>query len=221
MSSPPNPPTPNPPPPPAAPPHASTRTLPGTMFESTRLRPLLRGIARWGLRINGWRVEGSLPADAQRCVLIAAPHTSNWDLPYTLMTAFALELHVRWMGKHTIFNWPFRTLMQWLGGMPVDRRQASNTVAASVDILRNADRPLQLIVPPEGTRSRTRHWKTGFWHIAMGADVPIVLAYMDYERKLAGLGPAFRPSGDIDADMREIRAFYAPFKGRNADQFEA
>jgi 1-acyl-sn-glycerol-3-phosphate acyltransferase len=205
----------------SSPPPRPPASLPGTMFESIRLRPLLRGVARWGLRINGWRVEGSLPAEAQRCVMIAAPHTSNWDLPYTLMAAFALELHARWMGKHTIFRWPFRTLMQWLGGIPVDRRQASNTVAASVDALRNADRSLQLIVPPEGTRSRTRQWKTGFWHIAMGADVPIVLAYMDYERKLVGLGPAFRPSGDIEADMREIRAFYAPFKGRNADQFEA
>ncbi len=207
--------------PPTPPQPLGPPSLAPTMFESSRLRPMLRGIARWGLRINGWRVEGSLPVDAQRCVLIAAPHPSNWDRPYTRRAAFALELHARWMGKHTIFSWPFRTIMQWLGGIPVDRRQASNTVAASIAALRGADRPLQLIVPPEGTRRRTRHWKTGFWHIAMGADVPIVLAYMDYERKLCGLGPALRPSGDIEADMRVIRAFYAPFKGRNADQFEA
>ena len=80
---------------------------------------------------------------------------------------------------------------------------------------------LQLIVPPEGTRSKTRYWKTGFYHIALAAQVPIVMAYMDYSRKVSGLGPIFRPTGDIEKDMADIKAFYAPFKGKNAQQFEA
>jgi 1-acyl-sn-glycerol-3-phosphate acyltransferase len=125
------------------------------------------------------------------------------------------------MGKASIFNFPFRHVMMWLGGIPVNREQSNNLVAASVDAIKNANRPLQLVVPPEGTRSKVRQWKTGFYYIALGAKVPIVMAYMDYERKLTGLGPVLVPTGDIEADMKIIKAFYAPFRGKNATQFEA
>jgi len=153
--------------------------------------------------------------------LIAAPHTSNWDLPYTLMVAFVLRLNVYWMGKASIFRWPFGGLMRWLGGIAVRREQSNNLVAASAQALREAQGPVQLIVPPEGTRSKTRYWKTGFYYIALTAEVPIVMAYMDYAQKRSGLGPVFSPTGDIDADMQAIKTFYAPFKGKNQDQFEA
>jgi 1-acyl-sn-glycerol-3-phosphate acyltransferase len=127
------------------------------------------------------------------------------------------------MGKNSIFRFPFRGLMMWLGGVPVNREQASNMVAASAKALHeHADgAPIQLIVPPEGTRSKTRYWKTGFYFIAQTAQVPIVLAYLDYQRKEGGLGPVFQPTGDIDADMQTIKLFYADIKGKNADQFEA
>jgi 1-acyl-sn-glycerol-3-phosphate acyltransferase len=169
----------------------------------------------------GWRIEGSLPPGAAKSVLIAAPHTSNWDLPYTLMVAFQLQLHIYWMGKASIFRWPFGPVMRWLGGIPVNRETSNNLVAASAAAITAADGPLQLVVPPEGTRGKTRHWKTGFYYIALQAGVPIVLAYMDYERKLSGLGPVFVPTGDIEADMAEIKRFYAPFKGRRAAEFSA
>ena len=109
--------------------------------------------------------------------------------------------------------------MRWLGGIPVNRAQAGNLVAASVAAIQQARGPVQLVVPPEGTRSKTRYWKTGFYYIALGAQVPIVMAYMDYERKRSGLGPVFVPTGDLEADMASIKAFYAPFKGRNPAQF--
>ncbi len=182
------------------------------------MNTLLRGFSIAFLRLTGWKIEGSLPPDGQKSVLIAAPHTSNWDLPYTLMVAFALRLNIYWMGKEQIFKPPFRGLMMWLGGIPVRRESSNNLVAASVQAIRDADGPLQLVVPPEGTRSKVRYWKTGFYYIATGAGVPIVLAYMDYERKLSGLGPVFHPSGDLQADMARIQAFYAPFKGKNAAQ---
>ena len=192
-----------------------------TVFDT----PVVNTLLRWGslafLKLAGWRIEGALPADAGKSVLIAAPHTSNWDLPYTLMTAFVLGLHPYWMGKASIFRAPFGPVMRWLGGIAVNREQSSNLVAASVAALKAADGPVQLIVPPEGTRSKTRHWKTGFYWIAHEAGVPIVLGYMDYPRKRSGLGPVFTPSGDIEADMREIKAYYAPFKGRNWQQFSA
>jgi 1-acyl-sn-glycerol-3-phosphate acyltransferase len=190
-----------------------------TIFETPVVNTVLRAVSVTFLRLRGWQVQGSLPADCRKCVFIAAPHTSNWDLPYTLMVAFALRLNVYWMGKSQIFKPPFRAVMMWLGGIPVQRDSANNLVAASVAAIEAADGPLQLVVPPEGTRSKVRYWKTGFYYIAVGAKVPIVMAYMDYEKKISGLGPVFHPSGDIDADMVAIKAFYAQFKGRNASQF--
>jgi 1-acyl-sn-glycerol-3-phosphate acyltransferase len=173
------------------------------------------------LRVTGWQVQGALAPEARKSVFIAAPHTSNWDLPYTLMVAFALGLDIRWMGKASLFRWPFGWFMRWLGGIPVDRSRSNDLVAASALALTEAPGAMQLIVPPEGTRGRTRYWKTGFYYIAAAARVPIVMAYMDYERKVSGLGPIFVPTGDIEADMARIKVFYAPFKGRNAAQFQA
>ena len=192
-----------------------------TIFTTPVVNTFLRVFSVAFLRLSGWRIEGALPTHATKAVLIAAPHTSNWDLPYTLMVAFALRLNINWMGKQSIFKPPFRGVMRWLGGIPVNREQSSNLVAASVAAIQAADGPLQLIVPPEGTRSKTRYWKTGFYHIAVGAQVPIVMAYMDYHDKRSGLGPVFEPTGDVQADLAAIKAFYAPFKGKNATQFEA
>ena len=192
-----------------------------TIFDTPVVNTLLRGLSLAILRVTGWKVEGALPPNTPKCVMIAAPHTSNWDLPNTLMAAFALRLHIYWMGKESIFKPPFRHLMMWLGGIPVNRDRANNLVAASAQAIVDADQPLQLVVPPEGTRSKTRYWKTGFYYIALSAKVPIVLAYMDYKRKISGLGPLFHPTGDIEADMVKIKAFYAGFSGKNALQFEA
>ena len=192
-----------------------------TIFHTPLVNTLLRAGSRLFLKLAGWRIDGELPAGVQKCVLIAAPHTSNWDLPYTLMTAFVLRLHPYWMGKSSIFKPPFGPLMRWLGGIAVNREQSSNLVAASVAALKAADGPVQLIVPPEGTRSNTTQWKTGFYYIALGAEVPILLAYMDYPNKRAGLGPVFTLTGDVERDMAVIKAFYAPFRGKNPRQSDA
>ena len=191
-----------------------------TIFSTPIINTVLRGLSVTFLRITGWTVEGALPPGAAKSVFIAAPHTSNWDLPYTLMVAFALGLNPYWMGKRGIFRPPFRGLMMWLGGIPVNREQSTNLVAASAKALVEADGPLQLIVPPEGTRSKTRYWKTGFYYIALEAKVPIIMAYMDYAAKRSGLGPVFEPTGDIEADMARIQAFYQPFKGRHPEKFQ-
>ncbi|HPU50201.1 MAG TPA: 1-acyl-sn-glycerol-3-phosphate acyltransferase [Burkholderiaceae bacterium] len=192
-----------------------------TIFGTPVVNTVLRASSIAFLKLAGWRIEGSLPADATKCVLIAAPHTSNWDLPYTLMTAFVLRLNVYWMGKASIFRPPFGPLMRWLGGIAVKREQSNNMVEASAAALRAAIGTVQLIVPPEGTRSATTRWRTGFYYIALTAGVPIQLAFMDYSRKRAGLGPVFQPTGDIDSDMLFIKAYYAPFRGKNAHQFDA
>ena len=195
------------------------RPMHHTIFDTPIVNEGLRQLCVAVLRAKGWTLEGGLPAGVTRCVVIAAPHTSNWDLPYTLAVAFALRLNIFWMGKQQLFRWPFRGVMMWLGGVPVNREQNTNLVAASAQALRDAGGPMQLVVPPEGTRSKARYWKTGFYYIALQAQVPIVLGYMDYQRKRSGLGPAILPSGDIERDMLTIKAFYAEFTGRNADQF--
>ncbi|MEY3263000.1 MAG: hypothetical protein RL717_477 [Pseudomonadota bacterium] len=192
-----------------------------TLFRTPFVNTVLRSFSVFFLRATGWKIEGSLPAGATKCVFIAAPHTSNWDLPYTLMVAFALRLDIYWMGKHTLFRFPFGLLMRWLGGIPVNRTQSTDLVGMSAQALREANGPIQLVIPPEGTRSKTRYWKTGFYYIALNAKVPILMAYMDYERKVSGIGPMLHPTGDIAQDMLVVKAFYAPFKGKNAQQFEA
>ena len=187
-----------------------------TIFTTPVVNTALRGFSIAFLKLTGWRVEGALPPNTPKSVLIAAPHTSNWDLPYTLMVCFVLRLTPYWMGKASIFRAPFGGVMRWLGGIAVDRSKSNNLVAASAEAIRAADFSLQLIVPPQGTRSETRQWKTGFYYIAQAAQVPIVMAYMDYANKRSGLGPMFVPTGDVVVDMAAIQAFYAPFKGKNA-----
>ncbi len=194
-----------------------------TIFDTPIVNNIVRALSIATLKLTGWKITGQAPAGVDKFVMIAAPHTSNWDLPMTLMAAFTLRLHIYWMGKASIFKFPFGGVMKWLGGIPVDRAQSNNLVAASAKAINTADRPMQLVVPPEGTRSKVSYWKTGFYYIALTANVPIVMAYMDYEKKLAGLGPMLMPTGDIEADMKIIKAFYAPLKGKgkNAAQFEA
>ena len=192
-----------------------------TLFDTPLLNTALRGLSWAFLKSTGWTIEGRLPENARKCVMIGAPHTSNWDLPYTLMVAFVLRLRIYWMGKHELFKAPFGGLMRWLGGVAVDRSNSGNVVAASIEAIRGAQGPLQLVVAPQGTRSNVRYWRTGFYHIATGAGVPIVMAYIDYDKKRAGLGPEFVTTGDVEADMARIKAFYAPMKGKNPGASEA
>jgi 1-acyl-sn-glycerol-3-phosphate acyltransferase len=173
------------------------------------------------MKLAGWKVEGRLPPNTERAVLIAAPHTSNWDLPYTLMVCFILGMDGFWLGKDTIFKAPFGSVMRWLGGIPVDRTKSNNLVADVAERLRTSKQPMHLLIPPEGSRSKVRYWKTGFYYIAAAAQVPILMAFMDYPQKRAGLGSVFTPTGDIDKDMVAIKAFYAQFTGKFADKFEA
>lgn len=189
-----------------------------TIFSTPIANTLLRAFTLIFLKVTGWQVLGTLPTQARKSVFIAAPHTSNWDLPFTLMVAFVLRLNVYWMGKASLFRFPLKTLVRWLGGIEVDRSRSSNLVAASAQSITQSHGSLQLVVAPEGTRSTTRYWKSGFYHIAVAAQVPIVMAYIDYEKKIVGLGPLFYPTGDLEADMRDIKAFYAPFKGKNGKQ---
>jgi 1-acyl-sn-glycerol-3-phosphate acyltransferase len=130
-------------------------------------------------------------------------------------------MRIRWLGKASLFRAPLGGLMRWLGGIPVQRERSNNLVASSVAALQDAPGPMQLVVAPEGTRSRATQWKQGFHHIARGAGLPIQLSYLDWGERRCGLGPLVDPGDDVEADIARIKAFYAPFKGRNAGQFDA
>ena len=157
-------------------------------------------------RLAGWRTEGEPPPD-ERFVIIAAPHTSNWDAVILLVAARIFGLPLAWFVKDSWFRFPLGGVMRALGGVPIDRSGRHGIVEQAIARLKGSDR-LALAVPPEGTRGRAPHWKTGFYHIARGAEVPIVLGFIDYGRKVAGLGPAFRPTGDLARDFEVFRAFY-------------
>lgn len=169
-------------------------------------------IGRSFLSAFGWHVEGGVP-DVRKAVVVAAPHTSNWDLPFTLAVAWTLGIKIRWVGKHTLFRAPFGGLMRALGGVSVDRRGRHDAVTAIAEIVRAADE-LLLVIPPEGTRGKADRWKTGFYYIALAADVPIVLGFLDYGRKCGGLGTVFRPTGVLEDDVAAIRAFYGSIRGK-------
>ncbi|XXX78754.1 lysophospholipid acyltransferase family protein [Sorangium sp. So ce134] len=149
-----------------------------------------------------------------KAVLIAWPHTSNWDFPFTLAVSYVLDLEFSWLGKHTLFEPPFGPFFKWLGGIPVDRRDRNNLVAAVVDVLKQHDE-LKLIIAPEGTRSRTKRWKTGFYYVALGAGVPIILGYLDFPKKRGGILQVFYPTGDIEADIATIRRHYEGIEGKH------
>ncbi len=175
--------------------------------EPPRTGRLARFIGRLWLRVFGWKLEGALPP-CSHAVVIAAPHTSNWDMPFMLAVGFAFGMRVSWLGKKEIFSNGFGPFFRWLGGIPVDRRAASGMVDQVVDSFRTSD-DIYLVVPPSGTRSATDHWKSGFYHIARRANVPMICSYLDYKRKAGGVGPAFMPTDDLKADMDRLRAFYA------------
>jgi 1-acyl-sn-glycerol-3-phosphate acyltransferase len=178
---------------------------------------MLELLARFFLKLTGWEAEGAKPLE-RRYVLIAAPHTSNWDLPYVLALAVIFEVKISWMGKHVLFRPPHGWLMRRLGGIPIFRHRRGNMVSQMARAFEECE-SLALVVPAEGTRAYVPYWKSGFYHIARTAKVPIVLGYLDYTRRRGGFGPAIHPTGDIRSDMDEIRDFYADKVGKHPDLF--
>lgn len=187
--------------------------LPGTRPPKSPLYEARRAIALWLFGLAGWKVEGTAPSE-DKFVVIAAPHTSNWDLPYMLAVAYQFRVRLHWMGKDSLFKPPFGWLMKAMGGIPIDRSKANNVVTQMVDVYDAAD-ALAVAIPPEGTRSKVRVWKTGFYNIAHGAKVPIAFGFLDYRRKVGGIGGTFRTTGDYDQDLSEIKAFYAGVTGKH------
>lgn len=173
---------------------------------------LAYSIARMVLRLSGWRTH-VIPPHTTRYVLIGAPHTSNWDFILALVLMTVERIPIRIMGKNSLFRWPMGVFMRAIGAIPVNRRERTSLVD---QVVAKFDEHNELIIgiSPEGTRSKTSHWKTGFYYIALKARVPIVMAYLDYKNKVVGLGPSIKPTGDIKADFLKIRDFYSGIIGK-------
>ena len=167
-------------------------------------------------RTKGTGAKGEIPA-SPKYVLIGAPHTSNWDFPLALAMAFVYRFEMRWMGKDSLFTGWRDPVMRWLGGIPINRASRNNVVAETIAAFQASER-LIVAVPPEGTRAKVDKWKTGFYYIALGAKVPIALAFLDYRRKVGGFLSTFFPTGDVEKDIADIRACYAGIAGKYAEQ---
>ncbi len=166
-----------------------------------------RSLASRSLSLVGWQFEGPVPPE-KKYVLLAVPHTSNWDGLLLIALTRSIGLQIEWMVKDAWVKGPLGPPMRGLGAVAVDRSRKTKMVDQMIEQFRQRDR-FVLAIPPEGTRSRAEHWKSGFYHIARGADVPVVPGYLDYGRKRAGLGAAIPLTGDVRADMDKLRAFYA------------
>lgn len=165
------------------------------------------------MQLRGWRIVGE-PPPFPKYVAIGAPHTSNWDFAFFLGVVSHFRIPGRVVGKESLVRWPFGRLMRRLGVIPLRRDSGQGLVEQMAGEFAARDR-MALVVAPEGTRRRADHWRSGFYRIALAAEVPIVFSFVDFGTKTAGLGPTLYPTGDISADMEIIRDFYSPIQGKN------
>lgn len=186
-------------------------TLPPSI--NRRQRRLLQRIGTAGMSLLRWNIEGELP-DVPKFVLIVAPHTSNWDFVVALCADLALDMDAAWMGKHTIFVGPFGTWLRGLGGIPVVRHAAHNVVAQMVAEFERRDR-LILAIAPEGTRKRVERWKSGYWHIAHDAGVPILPVGLDFGRRVIVIGEPFTTTDSHERDEAVLQRFFAGITPRH------
>lgn len=177
---------------------------------------ITRGLAKAALALFGWRVMGQIP-DLPKFVMIGGPHTSNWDFPIAMLLFIALGIRVSWMAKREFVGGPLGWLWRWMGGVGIDRRAAHGVVEQMVDAFEKREK-FVLAIAPEGTRSKVKRWKSGFYHIAQGANVPIFPIVVDYGRKKLQLHPVFAPSGELTADLPQLQALYADVKGKRPDK---
>ena len=173
----------------------------------------MQTLSRFILKAFGWKAELAVQM-VDKCVLVGAPHTTNWDFPIAILGMSAMNIKFNWVGKHTLFRWPFGSFMRFLGGISLDRRSGGAGFAIkAVESFHGLDR-FVLAIAPEGTRHRTNYWKAGFYRIAVKSKVPIALGYVDYVEKKIGIGKVFMPTGDSSRDFQTIKEFYSGKSGK-------
>jgi 1-acyl-sn-glycerol-3-phosphate acyltransferase len=185
---------------------------------------VFENLAEKALKLMGWETDNHWPENLSQCVMIAAPHTSNWDALYARLALKALGVNVRLTIKDSYMKFPLGPFVRAMGGIGIDRRpkQAGEPRPSMVQVMTDLFKQhpeLVMLVTPEGTRARQEQWKTGFYYVAVNAGVPIALAYMDYEQKKAGVGKIIHPTGNFEEDMAEIMDFYAGIQAKFPKEF--
>lgn len=185
---------------------------------------MINAIFRLIFKIQGWKLDYNIPEEAQRCVLVAAPHTSNWDLVYARAAFDWLKIPLRFTIKKEWTRFPLNLVTVPMGALGIDRTPKKpgdprpSMVDAMADLFKHHEK-LAMMVTPEGTRKKNPHWKTGFYHVALKANVPIVCGYLDYKNKIAGMGPVIYPTGDIKTDFKKIMMFYENITAKYPENF--
>lgn len=168
--------------------------------------------------LMGWKLDARIQPEMKHSLMIAAPHTTNWDFVYTMAAFWAMGMPFKYFIKDSytksIMGWFFH----WTGAIGVDRSQRSNLVQHAINLFREREE-LVILITPEGSRSWAEKWKLGFYHIATGAQVPLTLAYIDYEKKIAGVARLLYPSGNLHRDLDELQEFYRDFKGKFPENY--
>lgn len=179
---------------------------------------MLKLLSKLYLSIIGWKFKGSIPMDVKKCVVIAAPHTSNSDLPIALAALCIMGIKIKYLMKKEIFKFPFSILFKATGGIPVVRSKHTRMVDSIIEMFDMREEFI-VMIPPEATRKKVDKWKTGFYYVALGAKVPIALGYLDYAKKEAGFGPLFTPTGDIKKDFKFLQHFYMNVTAKYPQKF--
>lgn len=164
------------------------------------------------LKLFGWKIDPIAP-EVKKCVVVMGPHTSNWDFIIGRMTFKKYGVNAKFLIKKELFFFPMGIILKAMGGIPVDRKKGTNVTEQAVNYF-NTNEEMFMVFTPEGTRSYSPNWKKGFYHIAMKAKVPIYIGYMDYEKKIGGFWGEFKPTGDVDKDIIEIKKILSQYKGR-------
>jgi 1-acyl-sn-glycerol-3-phosphate acyltransferase len=165
-----------------------------------------------------WKIVGSIPSDIKKCVIIVAPHTSNYDFVLGRIACWQMKIKASYLIKQEAFKFPFGAILKALGGIPVNRSKSSTMVGHVVKHINETEK-INIVVTPEGTRKKVEKWKKGYYFFAMAANIPIALAFIDYQKKEGGIGPILYPTGDYDKDYQIIHDFYKDIKGRHPEKF--
>ena len=179
---------------------------------------MTKAFFKYYFKRKGWKIQGGIPPEIKKCVIIGAPHTSNWDFFYGIGALGWFNIDVKYLAKKELFIFPFKKMFTSLGGIAVDRTKSGSLVDDIITMFNKTDH-LIVLIPAEGTRKKVKKWKTGFYRIAVGANVPIMMGYLDYTTKTTNLGPAFYPSGNMEADFEYIRNFYKDVNAKIPENF--
>ncbi len=194
--------------------HSNQFEIPALPPQAPRQHGLImRKIAAFFLRILGWRIVGQFP-DLPKMMMIAAPHSSNWDGLWGILAKIALGVRIEFIAKNSLFIWPLGPFLRALGAVPIDRSASHGVVDDMANVIRNSSQRW-LLIAPEGTRKKVLKWKTGFWHIAKAAKVPVFVIYFHYPEKVVGLGRLFELTDDMDSDIQAMRDYLKPMRGKN------